>query len=164
MRMGCQFSGDGDWGIANEAPKPDWFVFPDWAWAYDYPRNVADMAQRGVKIPDCVGNFCTHLVPSVYPTPIYEIILAVISFLIVWSVRKKIKTPGKLFFLYMILTGLSRFWIEGIRVNPRYDLLGMGWSMSQWISLVILVVGIIGFLVIGRKKEAKPDYTIPDVT
>ena len=34
-RIGCQLSGDGDWGIVNELSKPGWFIFPDWAWAYD---------------------------------------------------------------------------------------------------------------------------------
>ena len=63
-RMGCQFSGDGDWGIANTNPKPDWFFLPDWAWAYEYPRNVA---MEGKKIADCVGRYCQELSPPVYP-------------------------------------------------------------------------------------------------
>ena len=34
-------SGDGDWGIVNLAPKPDWLaIFPDWIWSYDFPNNV----------------------------------------------------------------------------------------------------------------------------
>ena len=69
-RMGCQFSGDGDWGIVNEAPKPSWFIFPDWAWAYEYPHNVLN---EGVRMVNCVGNHCMKLSPPVYPTPIYEI-------------------------------------------------------------------------------------------
>ena len=161
-RMGCQFSGDGDWGIANTSPKPDWFIFPDWAWSYDYPRNVADFYQRGEKISDCVGNFCTHLNPPVFPTPIYEIITSLILFFIVWSLRKKIKTPGRLFFLYLSLSAFARYFVETIRVNPRYELFGLDWSMSQTISAVLVIVGIVGFLVLGRKSE-KPDYSIPDI-
>ncbi|MBT8233799.1 MAG: prolipoprotein diacylglyceryl transferase [Bacteroidia bacterium] len=162
-RMGCQLSGDGDWGIANTAPKPDWFIFPDWAWAYDYPRNVADLYQRGEKIADCVGNFCTHLNPPVFPTPIYEVITSLILFFIVWSYRKKIKTPGRLFFLYVFLSGFSRFFVEMIRVNPRYDLLGLGWSMSQWISAILVFVGLIGFFKLRGDKKPEHDYTIPDM-
>lgn len=170
-RMGCQFSGDGDWGIANEAPKPDWFIFPDWAWSYDYPRNVADFYQRGVKIPDCVGNFCTHLSPPVYPTPIYEILIAIIGFVFLWSIRKKISTPGRLFFIYLTMSTFARFWVESIRVNPRYDYFGLGWSQAQWISAILLVIGIIGFFMVGKGKgsgtgggkSGKPDYTIPDL-
>jgi len=170
-RMGCQFSGDGDWGIVNENPKPDWFKFPDWAWAYDYPRNVADFYQKGPKIPDCVGNYCTHLSPPVYPTPVYEIAFAIVAFLFLWSFRKKIKTPGRLFFLYLVLSTFARFWVESIRVNPRYDLLGLDWSQAQWISAILFVIGIIGFFLVGRGgdgsgskfKSGKPDYTIPDL-
>ena len=32
-RLGCHFSGDGDWGIVNEAAKPGWFILPDWMMA-----------------------------------------------------------------------------------------------------------------------------------
>ena len=40
-RMGCQISGDGDWGIPNPFPKPGWLSWaPDWVWAYAYPNNV----------------------------------------------------------------------------------------------------------------------------
>jgi hypothetical protein len=53
-RMGCQIAGDGDWGIPNDAPKPEWLSFlPNWAWAYNYPNNVlgidlkADFTQMG---------------------------------------------------------------------------------------------------------------------
>jgi len=161
-RMGCQFSGDGDWGIANVKPKPDWFIFPDWAWSYDYPRNVADMAQRGEKIPDCVGAFCTHLNPPVYPTPIYEIITSFILFLFIWSIRKKIKTPGRLFFLYLILSGIARFFVEIIRVNPRYELFGLNWSLSQSLSAGIVLIGIIGMF-LSKKKPDKNQYAIPEM-
>ena len=168
-RMGCQFSGDGDWGIVNENPKPDWFVFPDWAWAYDYPRNVADFHQTGIKIKDCVGNFCTHLDPPVFPTPLYEITFALIAFSFLWMFRRRFKTPGRLFFTYLILSSFARFWVESIRVNPRYDLFGLDWSQAQWISVALFVIGIIGFFLVGKGgsgsafKRSKPDYTIPDI-
>ncbi len=158
-RMGCQFSGDGDWGIANTQAKPSWFIFPDWMWSYDYPRNVADFYQRGSKITDCVGNYCTYLDPSVYPTPIYEIIISLILFAFIWAIRKKIKTPGRLFFIYLFVSAFARFFVEIIRVNPRYELFGLNWSMSQAISALLVIVGIIGMLKLGRKS--KQDYTIP---
>ena len=41
-RMGCQLSGDGDWGIVNTSPKPDWFFLPDWLWSFRYPHNVIE--------------------------------------------------------------------------------------------------------------------------
>ncbi len=161
-RLGCHFSGDGDWGIANTAPKPDWFIFPDWAWSYDYPRNVADFYQQGERIADCVGNFCTHLNPPVYPTPIYEALASFILFAFLWSIRKKIKTPGRLFFIYLFVSGIERYFVETIRVNPRYDLFGLNWSMSQTISVAVILAGLIGIFAIVKKQ--KPDYSIPDLT
>ncbi len=160
-RMGCQFSGDGDWGIVNDAPKPDWFFLPDWVWAYNYPRNVA---LDGEKMADCVGRYCMELVPPVYPTPIYEITVSLLLFFFVWSIRKSWKTPGRLFFLYVFLTGVSRFFVEQIRVNPRYDLFGLEWSMSQTISAVLILVGILGMLFLRSSGKNKHDYTIPDMT
>jgi prolipoprotein diacylglyceryltransferase len=52
-RVGCQLSGDGDWGIVNLAPKPEWMSFlPNWMWSYNYPHNVID---EGVQIAGCNG-------------------------------------------------------------------------------------------------------------
>ena len=39
-RTGCQISGDGDWGIPNPDPKPDWLSWaPDWVWSYSFPTT-----------------------------------------------------------------------------------------------------------------------------
>jgi len=38
-RIGCQLSGDGDWGIVAAA-QPEWWIFPEWLWSYTYPNNV----------------------------------------------------------------------------------------------------------------------------
>ena len=40
-RMGCQLSGDGDWGIVAAA-QPEWWFLPDWFWSYNFPNNVAN--------------------------------------------------------------------------------------------------------------------------
>ena len=68
-RIGCQMSGDGDWGIVNEAPMPEVIAWlPEWLWSFGYPHNVAN---EGVLIPGCTGEYCRELVPGRYPTPIY---------------------------------------------------------------------------------------------
>lgn len=140
-RLGCQLSGDGDWGIINELAKPSWFIFPDWAWAYDYPHNVLN---DGVKIADCVDKYCSRLAAPVFPTPIYEIIGSVFIFAILWMLRKRVKFTGFIFFLYAILMSVERFLIEFIRVNPRYDFLGMELSQAQIISIGVFFAGILG--------------------
>src|SRR5436853_7679108 len=77
-RLGCHIAGDGDWGIANTAPKPSWMSFlPDWFWSYHYPHNVIN---EGVPIPGCVGSHCSILELPVWPTPLYECIICVAFF------------------------------------------------------------------------------------
>jgi prolipoprotein diacylglyceryltransferase len=81
-RIGCQISGDGDWGIPNTHPKPfSWM--PDWLWAYSYPHNVIG---EGKPIAGCDGPYCNELFPAVYPTPLYEIIACFILFAVLWPV------------------------------------------------------------------------------
>ncbi len=150
-RLGCHFSGDGDWGIINELQKPVWFVLPDWMWSYNYPNNVIN---EGVPLANCTANYCKQLVPGVFPTPVYESIAMLIVFILLWNLRTRIKIPGVLFFIYLILQGIERFLIEIIRVNTRYDFLGMELSQAQFISLALLVIGIAGVIIL-YKKEAK---------
>lgn len=144
-RMGCHFAGDGDWGIVNLAAQPSWWFLPDWVWAYDYPHNVL---QQGEYITGCEGLYCNKLSEPVYPTPIYEITMSFIVLAILWVLRKRVKIAGMLFFIMLILNGIERFFIEGIRVNPRYDLMGMDWSLSQWIAIGFVLTGIVGSIVL----------------
>ena len=154
-RMGCQLSGDGDWGIVNELAKPSWFFFPDWMWAYDYPHNVADTFQRGIPIEGCEAKYCTRLEKPVFPTPIYEIFASLGIFAILWSLRKKIKIAGMLFFIYALLNGIERFFIEFIRVNPRYTVLGIELSQAQYIALGLVAIGVAGIVILYRRDSKK---------
>ena len=147
-RAGCHFSGDGDWGIVA-SNQPDWWFLPDWMWSYNYPNNVIN---EGIPIPGCEGNFCYQLAENVYPTPFYEIIMAGIIFLFLWSVRKKIKIAGMLFFIYLTLNGIERFFIEKIRVNTKYDILG-GITQAEIISSILILTGIIGIFVLIKRKQ-----------
>lgn len=154
-RLGCQFSGDGDWGIVNAADKPSWFIFPDWVWSYSYPNNVN---RAGVAIEDCVANYCNQMIPGVFPTPIYEVTMYALVFLILWRLRTKIKAPGVLFFIWMIFSGITRFLIEFIRVNDRYNVLGFEGSQAHFISIGFMVVGLIGsvYLFKSYNKSSVP--------
>lgn len=148
-RMGCHLSGDGDWGIVNELAKPAWFIFPDSWWAYSYPHNVID---EGTAIEGCNWMHCKQLVPAVYPTPLYESILAFIITGILWILRKKIHYAGVLFFIYALLNGIERIFIEAIRVNPRYDVLGLHPSFSQVIAFLLIITGIVGIYYFQKRK------------
>lgn len=154
-RIGCQLSGDGDWGIENPAPAPDWWFLPDWLWSYDYPHNVLN---DGVRIADCEFLYCSRLDPGVFPTPVYETTLALLIFAVLWVLRKRIVIPGLLFFIYMVLNGIERWWIEKIRVNPDIEILGMQATQAEYIAALLVIGGMAGGVWSYLKwKKALPD-------
>ena len=151
-RIGCQMSGDGDWGIVNLAPKPEWLrMFPDWIWSYNFPNNVIN---AGVYIEGCTGRFCSVLEQPVWPTSLYETIVCLMLFGLLWFLRKKIGIPGMIFSIYLILNGTERFFIEKIRVNTEYNFLG-GITQAEIISFCLIITGLLMsfFFVMKYKKE-----------
>ena len=94
----------------------------------------------------------TYLDPGVYPTAFYETLMAVLIFALLWSVRKRIAVPGRLFALYCVFNGLERFFIEKIRVNVELDVLGMAVTQAEVISTLTFIAGILLWAVLGRKK------------
>ncbi|MEP7168468.1 MAG: prolipoprotein diacylglyceryl transferase family protein [Bacteroidota bacterium] len=141
-RIGCQLAGDGDWGIDNLFPKPNWLGFlPNWAWAYNYPHNVI---REGIPIAGCVDKYCAVLQYPVFPTPLYEVIMCSFLFLILWVIRKQITTPGMLFCIYLIMNGTERFLIEQIRIDSEYHFFGMAVKQAELISALLVLTGISG--------------------
>lgn len=149
-RLGCQLSGDGDWGIVNEAATPSWWIFPDWMWSYTYPQNVLN---QGVRLDDCVGYYCNELAQGVYPTPVYEMIMAFIIVAILWALRKKLPVPGMLFAVYLMLNGVERYWIEKIRVNSRYDIWGYHPTQAEIIAVLFFLTGAIGYFWLRKRGK-----------
>jgi phosphatidylglycerol:prolipoprotein diacylglycerol transferase len=88
-RIGCQLSGDGDYGIPWDGP-----------WAMAYPDGT---------VPTTA---------TVHPTPIYETIVMGLVAYALWRLRDRFQ-PGLLFALYLVLAGLERFLIEFIRRNDE---------------------------------------------
>ena len=149
-RMGCQFSGDGDWGIVNTLAQPSWWFFPDWLWAYDYPHNVIN---EGVKIEGCTWNYCSRLAEPRFPTPVYETAMAFAIGGILWLLRKRVRIPGMLFFIYLLLNSIERFWIEKIRVNPDiFSAFGLKFTQAEIIAIVLFLISLIGMLVLWRRR------------
>ncbi len=154
-RMGCQVAGDGDWGIPNDNPKPDWLSWlPDWAWAYDYPNNVLDPSHRGTEwmIEYYARNGYESLTGYAYPTPVYEIIMSIIIFAFLWSMRKRWKTPGIMMSWYLVLTGIERLLIERIRINNEYPILG-GITQAEIISVLLILAGVAGLYYMPKVGE-----------
>jgi len=157
-RFGCHFSGDGDWGVANLKPNPG---LPDWLWAYRYPHNVLgrDYTWQGMeRIPGCEGRYCQQLIDPVWPTPLYEALMALALFAVIWwLIRPRSLAAGQLFSVYLVFAGLERFLIESIREHgdSLYHLGSMVFSQAQMISVLLLLAGIASWIYFGR-NTAKP--------
>lgn len=136
-RIGCHLAGDGDWGIASDlSSKPGWV--PTWLWAETYPNNIlnVDLAP-----------------PGVYPTPIYEFLMAGILFGVLWSLRRHPFLGGWLFSLYLVFAGIERFLIEQIRVNNTFEMIGLVVTQAEVISVCIILAGVIGLVLTTRKRS-----------
>jgi phosphatidylglycerol:prolipoprotein diacylglycerol transferase len=86
-RIGCQLSGDGDYGRAWDGP-----------WAMSYPDGTVPTTEE------------------VHPTPIYETLALGLIALVLWRLRNRVR-PGHLFALYLVLAGMERLLVEFIRRN-----------------------------------------------
>jgi phosphatidylglycerol:prolipoprotein diacylglycerol transferase len=205
-RIGCQVSGDGDWGIYNSAyisdkpghvaeaapgdfekklkehstyflegrvGNPDFTqssvtdrysnsltqvphksfkgpsFLPTWMVAYTFPNNVNE---DGELLPGCEGKYCRALPQPVFPTSFYETIMCSLLFLFLWLIRRKIATPGVMFSIYLILTGMERFFIELIRVNTVYNIFSIHPTQAEIISVLLILTGIFMFIFLKSRK------------
>jgi prolipoprotein diacylglyceryl transferase len=124
---------------------------PDWMVAYSYPHNVIN---EGVKIPACTEDHCSILPLPVFPTPFYETVVCTICFLLLMAMRKRIRTAGILFGIYLILNGFERFLVEKIRVNTTYSIFGFHPTQAEIISFCLVIAGL-AVILIRRRYAAK---------
>lgn len=148
-RIGCHLAGDGDYGIPTSLP-----------WGTDYSNGTVppSVMFRG---SDIAKNFPNGIVPDntpLHPTPIYEFLAALIIFYILWRLRNKDWSDGKLFMAYLVFAGLERFLVEMIRLNPR---LLFNLSEAQLISVVMIVAGSLGFVYLSNRN--KPRFVPPPI-
>ena len=94
---------------------------PEWAVAYAYPHNVNSIGMEMTGCEDTFwGDHCAALPLPVFPTPLYEVIVCGLFSALLWAIRKRLRVPGMLFAVYLLLNGFERFWIEKIRVNEPF--------------------------------------------
>ncbi len=127
-RQGCQISGDGDWGTPSTLP-----------WAMAYPKAIVGWNEWTVLTLDnhyLVSGFYPDV--RVHPTPIYESLLYIAVFLVLWRMRKGTPVEGRVFYVFLMLYGMSRFLVEFLRINPRVL---FGLSEAQLVSLVMMIAG-----------------------
>ncbi|MDX2283590.1 MAG: prolipoprotein diacylglyceryl transferase [Bacteroidia bacterium] len=161
-RIGCQMAGDGDWGIINEAPKPGWLSWaPDWVWAFDYPNNVLRTCNPSnmfyPELNSCDWESLHRLAKPVFPTPFYEVLMALALFGVLWLLRKRLPYWGQLSGIYLMLNGIERFLVEKIRVNSVYHLFGADITQAELISGLLFLGGLTLFaLATWRWKYRDP--------
>jgi len=123
-RIGCLLSGDGDYGVPTSLP-----------WGMSFPHGLVPTDQR------------------VHPTPLYELAAACLISWVLWRLGGKqvqgrpaksgasadSRLPsGGVFAAYLVLTGVARFLVEFIRINPR-SFLGM--TNAQAASVLSILAG-----------------------
>jgi phosphatidylglycerol:prolipoprotein diacylglycerol transferase len=91
-RIGCQLSGDGDYGEAWGGP-----------WAMAYPDGTVPTTEE------------------VHPTPVYETLAMGFGAWLLWRLRERFRA-GVLFALYLVYAGAERFLVEFIRRNDEVAL------------------------------------------
>ena len=135
-RIGCQLSGDGDWGVASSlTARPNWL--PSWLWAEHYYNNVL-----GMTLPSA----------GVYPTPLYEALVCSILFVVLECFIKHSFRHGWLFSLYLCLAGSERFLIELIRINDTRELFGIPITQAELLSLLAILAGSAGLIMTSRNR------------
>ncbi|MFM2326245.1 MAG: hypothetical protein RIR31_447 [Bacteroidota bacterium] len=122
---------------------------PNWFFGYTYPKNVN---KDGVIIAGDNDEYNRMLPLPVFPTPLYETIACTLLFLFLWGIRQRVKTPGIIFGIYLILNGLERFAIEKIRVNTTYSIWGFHPTQAEIISSLLVLSGII-LIAIQKQKQ-----------
>jgi phosphatidylglycerol:prolipoprotein diacylglycerol transferase len=86
------------------------------------------------------------------PMPLYEIIVNLSIFAVLWQLRKRSWPDGRLFLLYLVMYSLERFALGFV---SSYQILALGLTQSQWISVIGLAVAGLYLL---RLKVLKPQF------
>ncbi len=207
-RIGCQVSGDGDWGIYNSAYVSDSLgnvrlakagefeeglkknatyylqgafiednkivyvtdrtyssldkvprssavapsFLPVWMFAYTYPQNVN---KDGRLMPGIADEHNRVLPSPVFPTPLYETLICLFLFGVLWLFRKKIKAPFLMFGIYLMMNGAERFSIEMMRVNRQYASAGYSLTQAEMIAIILIISGLVlsVYAKLSYKKE-----------
>ena len=124
---------------------------PTWMFAYTYPHNVNE---DGVLLNGCEDKYCRVLPQPVFPTPFYETVACSIFFIVLWGIRKRIKVPGVMFSIYLIINGIERFLVETIRVNSTYSIFGFHPTQAELISAALVITGLFGLVFFSRKRKS----------
>jgi phosphatidylglycerol:prolipoprotein diacylglycerol transferase len=125
-RIGCQISGDGDYGKATDLP-----------WGMAYPDGIVPTTE------------------VVHPTPIYETLAMGLGAWLLWRARDVFR-PGVLFAWYLVLVGAERFLVEFLRRNePVLGGLTEA-QITSLVTLIAGAAWLVGAARTGGLRLARP--------
>jgi phosphatidylglycerol:prolipoprotein diacylglycerol transferase len=115
------------WGRAADASLP---------WAVVFPQSGDALAR--------------------HPSQIYQFLLeGVTLFAILWIYSRKPRAPGTVGSLFLIFYGLLRIAGEVFREpEALYGHMPLGLSAGQWLSVPMIVIGVVCFVLLRRNKAA----------
>jgi len=148
-RIGCLLVGD-DYGIPSNLP-----------WAIALPNGLpvtsietfmthfSFLGYSREYLQEYLVNNSSNII-SVHPTQIYEMLLYFVFFYLIMKYKNSlIFFKGSIFTIYLITGGFSRFIVEFLRTNERYM---FNLSSAQYISLFMIVSGLVLFYLLKQKK------------
>jgi phosphatidylglycerol:prolipoprotein diacylglycerol transferase len=129
-RIGCLLAGDGDYGIDTTLP---WGV------------HMAKNALVPPSPPDAL----------VQPTPIYELLFSLLVFWALWQLGKRARPVGWLTGVYLVLSGIGRFLVEFVRINPK---IYFHQTMSN-AQVAAAASALVGLVVIALAQSKHVEWT-----
>ena len=88
----------------------------------------------------------------VFPIQLIESACNILVFVILLIYTRKRLKAGSVLFLYAILYGIERFCLEYFRADEIRGIF-LGLSTSQWISIAMIIFGIVGFVLAHRREN-----------
>jgi phosphatidylglycerol:prolipoprotein diacylglycerol transferase len=141
-RIGCFLVGD-DYGVYTEGPFG--VAFPQGI----PPSTAGYLRSVGDSIPATIPD---NAVVPVHPTQLYEVIVAVILFALLWQLGKRRLKPGQLFAAFMALYSVERFLIEFMRAKGDRFIFGL--STAQGMSILLVIAAVM----LWRRQRSEPDW------
>lgn len=144
-RLGCLLSGDGDYGINTTLP---WGV---------HMANGLTQYTRALVLPN-------PPTAAVQPTPVYELLFSLALAWWLWRRGSGQKTLplGFLTGEYLLLSGLGRFLVEFVRINPKLYF-HHTLSNAQMAALGSMLCGVV-MMIVTRQKNAVVPEPLPKVS
>jgi phosphatidylglycerol:prolipoprotein diacylglycerol transferase len=128
-RVGCFFAGC-CYGKASDLP---------WAVTFTNPDSLAP-----VNMP-------------LHPTQLYSFLTNLTIFIFLWMFRGRKRFDGQIFWVYVLLYGVTRFFIEVFRGDFRGDLVFGILSISQAIGGGMVLISVVMFILLGKRESKVAD-------